>query len=541
MSGKLILGMLIVLGLVFAAPNVYWSNPTPENATDYYGDATIFNMSSNESMGPNSFINIDGTNYTCTISADNLSCSYTLNITEKIYANTYDLIGYANITTYAETNESRTFDYHGCGQIGGTQTLEYNVGSVGYADDDCFQISEDSTSIDCAGYSITLSNESKMSIISAINKSGNTIENCILESGYVGVYFVAVTNSSINNNTFDNQTWDGIKMGNTSNINISFNNFWMDSVGHPIYGIDFISQGNRTIIFANNLTNGLSGISLDGNDNKIINNTIVNMSEFGIYMESLTMNDNNQLAGNDISGSNVGLFIQDNNQTFVVMDHLYNNSNDFVTLNALDEDLSSLVVLELDRPQGNHTNNTIVIIYDTIIPSSSYAVRWANVSVTPSGRMSFLGKFIEVEFSLMVPNESIIDNLDFTWLNSESAGYDEAQLELWGITYAGTAVLLNASPNTALNQITVANLNTTTYRNVGLYYHGSTVPLVPGNVSDDKAMTIVSQFTTVAIAFFLLFTIFGVFRLDKMFDFNGLFIPLMVAVLLVILAMGLFI
>jgi uncharacterized membrane protein YhdT len=53
-------------------------------------------------------------------------------------------------------------------------------------------------------------------------------------------------------------------------------------------------------------------------------------------------------------------------------------------------------------------------------------------------------------------------------------------------------------------------------------------------------MALMSTFISAALIFIVLFIIVGSFGLSKWFDFKEIFVPLMVAVLIVILALGLF-
>ena len=101
------------IGLFNDNPLAYFSSPTPANNTNSTTYPLVFNMSANTVLSP-SYIEIDSVNKSCTISADSLSCSYTLPYSEHIFNHTYSALGYANISgTMLTTNETRVVPYYG--------------------------------------------------------------------------------------------------------------------------------------------------------------------------------------------------------------------------------------------------------------------------------------------------------------------------------------------------------------------------------------------------------------------------------------------
>jgi len=539
---------LLVMGAIsFAAPNVAWISPTPVNDSEYWGDAfqIIFNTSS-EMNATGNYIEIDGVNNTCSLSPDSLQCSYTLNYSEKIYNNTYDIKGYANISgTPYVTNETRVIYYVGCGLISGDQSLMQNVGSDAYPDEDCFTISANNTLINCEGYTITLANNTNSDAFTATNKFNLVIEDCIVESGYRAIHFDNVDYSTITNNVFNNQTWDAVAFDNTNNSNMTYNNFNMDYESHnDIYGFNCIDDCNGNNLFYNNMSNGAVGINNEGNDTAIWRNNISNMDDSGIEIDGSPLGGGNTISDNEVYNCDVGIEAEDMTIFVLAYNHVYNTSGAIYFANTQDVNTTYIEVTdEIDRPAGGYINYSVLSILDIMLPNSAYYIDWAPVTVTPSGRGSFLGKQVGCSAAPegVNYNVTLIDVLVFTWTNPEVVGYDESQIELWGIDVNGTAVLLNDTPGTGTNSIATYNFRMEDYDSLGLYYHGNqTIPNVPGNLTDQEAMALMSTFISAALIFIVLFIIVGSFGLSKWFDFKEIFVPLMVAVLIVILALGLF-
>lgn len=549
MNTKLFLAaMLLVMGAIsFAAPNVAWISPTPVNDSEYWGDAFQVTMNCTNEMGAtDNFIEIDGVNKTCTLSADNKSCSYTIPYSEKIYNNTYDLRGYANVSSiYYETNETRVIYYVGCGLISGDQSLLQDVGSDSYPDEDCFTISANNTSINCEGYTITQDNDTSSNAFYAANKTNIVIEDCVFESGYRAISFDNVNYSTITDSIFNNQTWDAIAFDYSNNNNITYNDFNMDVASQDdVYGFNCVANCNGNNLFYNNMSNGALGIDVEGNDTQIWRNNIYNMDDECIRIDGFSIGGGNTISDNEIYNCDVGIDTEDVTALILAYNHIYNTSGAMYFSNTEDVNLTYMgITNELDRPAGGYINYSTITMLDIMLPNSAYYLDWAPVAVTPSGRGSFLGKQIGCSAAPAGVNYNVtlVDVIGFTWTNGEVSGYDETQIELWGIDVNGTAVLLNDTPGTGTNSIATYNFRMQDYDSLGLYYHGNqTIPNVPGNLTDQEAMALMSTFISAALIFIVLFIIVGSFGLSKWFDFKEIFVPLMVAVLIVILALGLF-
>jgi len=481
MNTKIIVAMLLLVfgSMSFALVDAFWVSPTPANDSEYWGDSFEIVMNASSPMDDNNFIEINGVNKTCDVAVGNLSCNYTMPYSEKSYNTTYTIKGYANVSSmYRETNETRLIYYVGCGQISGDQTLLQDVGSSVYPDIDCFTISANNTSINCEGYTITQDNDTSSNAFYAINKYNIVIEDCVFESGYRAISFNNVNYSTITNNIFNNQTWDVIAFDYSNENNITYNDFNMDVASQDdVYGFNCVANCNGNNLFYNNMSNGALGIDVEGNDTQIWRNNIYNMDDECIRIDGFSIGGGNTISDNEIYNCDVGIDTEDVTTLILAYNHIYNTSGAMYFSNTEDVNLTYMgITNELDRPAGGYINYSSVSMLDIMLPNSAYYLDWAPVAVTPSGRGSFLGKQIGCSAAPegVNYNVTLIDVIGFTWTNGEVSGYDETQIELWGIDVNGTAVLLNDTPGTGTNSIATYNFRMQDYDSLGLYYHGST-------------------------------------------------------------------
>ena len=478
-----LVAMLLVMGAVFAVPAAYFVSPTPINDSEYWGDAFQIVMNTSLAMeDTNNFIEINGVNQTCSLSADNLSCSYTLSYPEKIYNQTYTINGYANISNISyPTNETRLIYYVGCGIIRGDQTLLQDVGSVTYNDSYCFEVTMNYTDIDCDGHSITFDNDSYGIGIYAENKTGINISGCTFESGYMGVAFDKTNYSRVVANTFNNQTYDCLQFEDSSYNNITSNDFNMDSVAvDDIWAIEFNNQCDWNNISFNSIYNGEQALVLEGDYNTVYTNIIQNMTDICIEVDEAiigTPGKGNVFMYNDVSGCTVGLLLESMNNTLSYEDHFYNNGDDIFFTNEENVSVTNAIFSSyFDRPAGDYTNYTAVYVLDSLLPNSAYLIDWAQVNATPANRTSFHGKFIKVNAASVNTGYNIteIDIFGITWTNAEAVGYTESSIALWGVLLNGTLVNLNGTVNATANSIGITDFEMEKYKNVGLFYPSST-------------------------------------------------------------------
>ncbi len=218
-----------------------------------------------------------------------------------------------------------------CGDVTGSLTLTANVTSSGT----CFNITVDSITLDCAGYGIIYGIINEGDGVTAIARSGITVQNCFIDDNTttnargVGVNFSGVTDSFIINNTIDTNGTNnnfGIKLFSSSRNQVVNNTVRTLGSGTDNYGINVVSSSRDNNISGNDVsTNGSSEnygirISTDSDRNVVNSNTVATTgtsnNNFGIYV--VTRADGNNITGNTIntsgqaagSGTGYGIYLQ---------------------------------------------------------------------------------------------------------------------------------------------------------------------------------------------------------------------------------------
>ncbi|MBI5047163.1 right-handed parallel beta-helix repeat-containing protein, partial [Candidatus Micrarchaeota archaeon] len=136
--------------------DVYFTDLTPPNNTNNFTYGLTFNITNNisrEFASVGNTIEVDGTNYSCTLSSDSQSCYVTLNYSQHLFNHTYSAIGYGNLSgvVFNTTNETRVFDYYGCGVVNGNATL---LGNVTRSSQTCFSLNSSNLDFNGADYTI---------------------------------------------------------------------------------------------------------------------------------------------------------------------------------------------------------------------------------------------------------------------------------------------------------------------------------------------------------------------------------------------------
>ena len=169
--------VLLVLGAVFAAPDVQWFSPTPANNSPYYPSVLTLNFTSNETFSNSgTFIEIDGQNFTCTPNAANTSCNYTVPYLQRKFNHSYNVTGYANISNVSVPTELRVVNYQGCGFVSKNETLVHTVGNLTETST-CLALNASGITLDGNGYYLGVENTT--SGISASGLENITIKNII--------------------------------------------------------------------------------------------------------------------------------------------------------------------------------------------------------------------------------------------------------------------------------------------------------------------------------------------------------------------------
>jgi hypothetical protein len=387
-----------------APPTIYFTDPTPSNATNNFTYGMVFNWTGDTAIGAaDNYIEIDGVNNTCTPTDDNLSCSYTLSYAEHFFNHTYSVIGYANISgTYYPTNETRTFDYYGCGNINTNATL---IGNVSRNNAVCFALNATSLTLDGDGYYITGGNI-------FVNYPYSTIKNTNIKD-YVGgggdiLNTIIRLNTSYNNiinNTITNGSATCIDISSAHNNTIA-NNTISNGCAYPIF-----IRGNNNTIKNNTISTYISGIAVfKSNNTDIIDNTVSG----GYYVY-----------GGNATGYAAILIMGNSTYTYITNNHIYNNSDrdlmltTMFTSGGVSTNHTFVNNLTIDSPAGNYENYSIVDLNVSLISYGSWiSLKWpVNTTTLPTSYSSFENKFVNIT------GNATIDGMVFNWLDSE--------LDLW--------------------------------------------------------------------------------------------------------------
>ena len=447
------------------APIVQFVSPTPVNGTNNFTYGMVFNFTSSTNMS-NCSIEIDGTNKTGTRSSDNLSCSYAPSYAEHIFNNSYDVIGWANVSgTYYATNETRVIPYYGCGYVvkNGNLIGNLSIGGTGVA---CFTMNTSNILFDGNNNKITKTSgtSTKGMVISASNI---TIENVTVISFNQGVRTTSVSNLTLINNTITGFNNYGIFMDAVTASNI-INNTLITANGDVVYitgssgasknniisgnkisgvsankGIDLLSGGVTYNLFKDNMiTNISTGIYLYASShNNFTNNSVSLSSSKAVFLDNGAYG--NTFVNNSFYSSGKGIYSEDSsNNNLYENTHVYNNTIDLYISSTKTIILNNIT---FDNPIGNFTNYTSLSIYDVSI-ADTYQISWSLNSSTPPYK-SFANKYINIT---NLSSGVSIDNINWTWTESEVTGY-EFEFELWELNSTSEWTLINSTPDISNN------------------------------------------------------------------------------------------
>jgi parallel beta-helix repeat protein len=252
---------------------VYFDAITPTNGTNNFTYGIIFNMTASPSMPMSTgYIEVDGTNQTCSLASDNLSCSYALSYPEHLFNHTYSAIGYANFSgSYNITNETRIVPYYGCGYVNGNGTMLGNVSRDMSNGDACFVPYANNTIFDGAGYTLSSNSTSgSTGILFTSYTTNNSYKNLNIYGFGIGVAFQRAHSNNLTNSTLYNNVDEGAEIGLSNNCVFTNNTVFGSPIGLIIASANTNNITNNTI--RNNSVFGIS-ISLSSSNN-IINNTL---------------------------------------------------------------------------------------------------------------------------------------------------------------------------------------------------------------------------------------------------------------------------
>lgn len=257
-----------------------FSNPTPANLSNDLNSTVIINETADSILtSTGTYLQIDGTNYSCILSGDSKSCSYTIPYNQLLYNHTYSNLGHGNISGLIyDTDELRVFNYNGCGNIAssGPYTLQNGVSSSST----CFTVNASNVAFNCQNNQINMSGTSSTDYVFDVqNLSNFSLLNCQVNSSNTGTptgfNFYKVNGLTLQNNSLGNFGGNGLRLNSTNITLVSNNTYFGNTKGM------FISTSDPSLInFTNNLLD-LDG-SLSDYRNITLNDTLLTNEIYSI-------------------------------------------------------------------------------------------------------------------------------------------------------------------------------------------------------------------------------------------------------------------
>jgi parallel beta-helix repeat protein len=206
--------------------------------------------------------------------------------------------------------------------------------------------------------------------------------------------------------------------------------------------------------------NSAGGIHIYSNSNVLNNNSISNNSVsigdelFGIFIYGA---NNTNLSNNTISSSVIGLNLRSANNTTVVSDRYFNNSNNSILFNAslINSNMSvNLTSVVFDSPSGALSGYSNISLVDVVVDSSIYSLNWSSSPGTsPTGSTSPSNQYLSISNSTELVS---IDSLTFHYVPGDVN--QESTLGLWRYS-SGSWTEVNATLNTASNLVNASALS----------------------------------------------------------------------------------
>jgi len=476
--------VLLVLGAVFAAPDVQWFSPTPANNSPYYPSVLTLNFTSNETFSNSgTFIEIDGQNFTCTPNAANTSCNYTVPYLQRKFNHSYNVTGYANISNVSVPTELRVVNYQGCGFVSKNETLVHTVGNLTETST-CLALNASGITLDGNGYYLGVENTT--SGISASGLENITIKNIIVQGGTWGILLTAVNDSVVENVSVYGiaGSTDGIAL-----IDSDRNNITGSTIMSYGYGLYATSNSDYNNISLNSVTQNVVGIFVSDIGNIIDSNTVFRNTGQGVILSST---QSTAIDRNTIDGNGYGVGAANANDSIFWRNHYYNNTNQDMYFVNTDND-SKIIILSydaFDNPLGNWVNYTRIAMLDVMAYNDSYDIVWSSFGTIPSNLSVFAGKSIAIDKGVL-SSTPVIDELVVFWNASESAAYNESLFQLWTDEFPGTFTLYgNQTLNTTTNLIQASDVNVTGWARYGILYYSGTTPTPTNSDALSQMITI---------------------------------------------------
>ena len=383
----------------------------------------------------------------------------------------------------------------------------------------CFTIIADHVTLDCAGHMLTGNGTGQGIITNHTNNI--TIKNCIVRNFTNGIYLNASNDSLVQENSAYNHSNTGFYLISSSRndvinntaynstygilLNLSSNNTLTGNLVYNSQDFGFYLQDNSCYNYLfNNTARNTSDtgfhLALNSSYNTIRNNSAHDTQNRGFHVDNCTGNilasnnaydnvrngfdihtgsssnslfnntaynngffgfliyqtDNNTLKDNAAyDNTRQGVVVRIANNTNISNMHVYNNALGEVWIGTgatpCQVYISGLII---DRPTDGFQYYTNLSITDSVDPNTEYIIYWASQGTLPANYISFRRKFVNISNFI---GATSIDSITWYWLDSELAGYNESQFELWQYNASGWT-MLNNSPDIAANTLGLRNL-----------------------------------------------------------------------------------
>ncbi|MHA2432870.1 MAG: right-handed parallel beta-helix repeat-containing protein, partial [Candidatus Thorarchaeota archaeon] len=287
----------------------------------------------------------------------------------------------------------------------------------------------------------------------AFSATNNTLVNNIIHDTNRGFELSSANGHTVRGNLAYDNTWEGFRFSWSSYSVIE------DNVAYDNGGAGISIESNSMYNNVTNCTaysNGNSGIAAGVSSHNIsVSDCIAYDNSFhgiSIAVFNSTL-DNITAYSNRIYG--VNLF--NSNNTLVTNSRVYNNTNDFSVNNIFVSGMMmNISNLQFLNPFGLFVNYTNLSIIDSVATSTSYLINWSErTAALPAERISFRNKSINI-----TPTGTVsIDRIVWSWDDGELPGYNEGLFELWMYNSTNGWSMLNNTPSTEYNNISLVDLD----------------------------------------------------------------------------------
>lgn len=422
---------------------------------------------------------------------------------------------------------------------------EMNASGTCISDPDGFE----NKTLDCQGndvrsdtqYSVYLSYNNNATIENCgINAAGFGIyfsysnfstarNNTVYAAGTCGIYIVGAHDNTIDGNTVHSFTANGgvmIASGNLNNItnntayNLSGRGFYVQgsssynrlsnntaynnsASGFEIY--EFIPTSHNSMdsntaylngeygfrlssyTHGNNLTNNtahsntLSGFGLMDSvfNNQLINNTAYNNSVHGILVNASSWNN---VTGNTAyDNTYYGIAVNNSDHTNISYNHLYSNWA-ALYVSSVSSSKDEYLLGNLIDSDGTYSSYTNLTIIDEVNAGGAYTINWSAAGSAPSGKTLFAGKCVNITTVSGTPE---INNITWSWTDSESSGYEESGFDIW--EFSGTWSAQSATADTSSNTLNIELLSPSSL--YGIFLQAASEPSGSDDVGDYECFT----------------------------------------------------